>query len=102
MKPMPERSDYRGRGDSFAKRRAPRFPITDCNYQLFSLRRFGGESAGSSAKSFLNISREYFRHEARWNFVAEILLFLAIIATAAVPLINGARAIIHFLHLPVA
>ena len=58
--------------------------------------------SGSSQPSFLNISREYFRSEARRNFLAEVAFFLAIAAILAATFISGARAIIHFLHLPVA
>ena len=64
--------------------------------------RYYGGSAGSSPPSFLNISREYFRSEARRSFLAETAFFLAIVAILATTFISGARAIIHFLHLPAA
>ncbi len=99
MKPIS--NDHRRRGDFRANKRPP-FPITDCNFQAFSLDRYHGGSAGSPAASFLNISREYFRYEARRNFLAEGAFFLAIVAILAVMFISGALAIIHFLHLPAA
>jgi hypothetical protein len=78
------------------------FPAIDCNYQIFSLDRYYGGSTGSSPASFLNISRDYFRREARWNFLAEIAFFLVLGAILIATFIQGARVIIHFLHLPPA
>jgi len=97
MKPNSEANEDRRGTNS-----GTRFPITDCNFQAFSFDRYYGGSAGSSQPSFLNISREYFRYEARRNFIAEVALFLAIAAILAATFISGARAIIHFLHLPAA
>jgi hypothetical protein len=79
-----------------------RFPIIDCNFQASALDRYYGGPAGSSQPSFLNISREYFRYEARRNFLAEAAFFFAIAAILATTFISGARAIIHFLYLPTA
>ena len=78
------------------------FPIIDCNYQSFSLDRYYGGSTGSSPASFLNISRDYFRHEARRNFLAEVAFFLILGAILIATFIEGARVIVHFLHLPPA
>ena len=100
MKPISGGSDCDCRRDrNFCR---CRFPITDCNFQTFSRDRYHGDSAGSSPASFLNISREYFRHEARRNFVVEIVFFLVITAILTVTFISDARAIIQFLHLPAA
>jgi len=82
-------------------RRRP-FPITGCNYQTFSLDRYRGGPTGSSQPSFFNISREYFRHEARRHFLSEIAFFLILAAILAITFVSGARAIIHFLSLPEA
>ena len=102
MKLSSEGSDSR-RGRNFCRRRTgSRFPVTDCNFQAFSPDRYYGGFTGSSQPSFLNISREYFRSEARRNFVAEVAFFLAIAAILAATFISGASAIIHFLHLPAA
>jgi hypothetical protein len=101
MKPNSERNEDR-RGRNSRRRTGSRFPGTDCNFQVFSLDRYYGGSTGSSQPSFLNISREYFRSEARRNLLAEVAFFLAIAAIFAVTFISGASAIIHFLHLPAA
>src|SRR5260370_40065941 len=102
MKPSSAGND--GRRDSIVslRRARSRFPVTDCNFQAFSFDRNYGGSTGSSEPSFLNISREYFRSEARRNFLAEVAFFLAIAAILAATFISDARAIIHFLHLPTA
>jgi hypothetical protein len=100
MKPGSQPHDCRQRGDSFRGRNSRRHPVTDCNYQTLSLDRYRGGSAGNS--SFLNISREYFRTEARRNFIAETIFFLLIGVILAATFISSARAIIHFLHLPAA
>src|SRR5256714_12122506 len=101
MKPNSEGKISRGR--NFLQRRSGfRFPITDCNFQPSPLDRYHGGSTGSSQPSFLNISREYFRSEARRNSLAEAAFFLAIAVILAATFISDARAIIHFLHLPAA
>jgi len=102
MKPSCERNAGRRGGNLRQSRTDPRFPVTDCDFQVFSLDRYYGGSTGSSQPSFLNISREYFRSEARRNFLAEVAFFLAIAAILAATFISDARAIIHFLHLPAA
>jgi hypothetical protein len=102
MKPVAERTDRRAGSDFSLVPKRAEFPIIDCNYQTFSLDRYYGGSTGSSPASFLNISRDYFQREARRNFLAEIGFFLVIAAILAASFIEGARAIIHFLHLPPA
>jgi hypothetical protein len=102
MKPNSERNDGRRSRNFCSRRTGLRFPVTDCNFQASALDRYYGGSTGSSRPSFLNISREYFRSEARRNFLAEVAFFLAIAAILATTFIIGARAIIHFLHLPSA
>jgi hypothetical protein len=102
MKPIAERNHSRnGRHFPTAPRRA-RLPKVEWNYQTFSIDRYYGGSTGSSPRSFLNISRDYFQREARRNFLAEVTFFLVIAAILVAAFIHGARAIIHFLHLPPA
>ena len=103
MKPSSEGNEDR-RGRNFCRwKTGSRFPVIDCNFQVFSPDRYYyGGPTGSSQSSFLNISREYFRYEARRNFLGEVAFFLAIAAILAMTFISGAFAIIRFLHLPVA
>jgi hypothetical protein len=97
MKPSSEANE-----DRRSRNSGTRFPIIDCSFQALPLDRYYGGSTGSSRPSFLNISREYFRYEARRNFLVEVAFFLAIAAILAATFISGARAIIHFLNLPAA
>lgn len=98
MRPSSEEKAFR-RERGFSEQRN-RFPLVDFNFQSFSSGRFYGGSSRSSQSSFLNISRDYFRYEARRNFLAEVAFFIAIIAILAVTFVIGALAIIHFLQLP--
>jgi len=101
MKPTDQRA-ARGDDSGFSSARLRcRFPLVNCNYRVFSLDRFPGGSTGSP-RSFLNISRDYFRREARRNFLAEVAFFLIIVVILAGAFIEGARAIIQFLKLPPA
>lgn len=102
MKPNSERNDDRRSRNFCGRRTGLRFPVIDCNFQASALDRYYGGSTGGSRPSFVNISREYFRSEARRDFLAEVAVFLAIAVILATTFISGARAIIHFLHLPAA
>jgi hypothetical protein len=102
MKPIAESWDRRSVSDFPSTSKRTTFPKVDYHYQAFSLDRFHSGSTGSSPASFLNISRDYFQREARRNFLAEVAFFLVIAAILVATFIHGARAIIHFLHLPAA
>ena len=97
MKPTAERTD-RVDGVGFS---SGRFPLTDFNYQTFSLDRFkGGGHGGERSSSFFDISRDYFQREVRRNFLVELAFFLVMAAVLAGTVVQGARIIIHFLQLP--
>ena len=84
-------------------RLAPPFPVLDSNYQTpFPLDRFYGGPSENRHASFLNISREYFRYEARRYFLAEAAFFLVFAAALALTFVSGAIVIIQFLNLPEA
>ncbi|HEV2965765.1 MAG TPA: hypothetical protein VGW97_02545 [Chthoniobacterales bacterium] len=102
MKPIAERLGRRSRGDFSLISKRTNFPTIDCNYQAFSLDRYHGGADRNHASSFLNISREYFRYEARRNFLVEAAFFLVLTAMLALTFISGALVIIHFLQLPAA
>src|SRR5438105_11143063 len=101
MKPSSRENDN-PRREPFRSRQKRLFPIIDCNYQAFSHHRYYGGSERNPGASFLNISREYFRYEARRNFLVEAAFFLALAAILVLALISGAIVIIHFLNLPEA
>jgi hypothetical protein len=101
MKPIAQSTGRRFTGRS-GSGRCPHFPLVEFNYQAFSLDRFKGGSGEKPQNSFFDISRDYFQHEARRNFLAEVAFFLVLAAILAGTFIEGARVIIHFLHLPPA
>jgi len=74
--------------------RGLRFPITDCNYHAVALGGYSGRCA-KVAPSFLNISRDYFKTEARHQFVEEAVYFAMMIVTTGVALGTSAYAIIQ-------
>ena len=97
MKPTAQQVEHYS-GSNRPSRRE--FPLVDFNYQTFSFERFGG--GDQRPRSFFDISRGYFQHEAGRNFLAEVAFFLVLAAILAGAFIEGALVIIHFLHLPPA
>jgi hypothetical protein len=95
MKPSSSLNRSRDGSVRFARR----FPITDCDYQAPSyIDRSGGHCANIPTPSFRNISRDYFRNEARYTFASEAALFVLIMVTAALAIASGAAAAIDFLR----
>ena len=95
MKPTATADSRRERGERLARLSS----IIDCYYQAPSYIDLGGGHCGNvPGPSFRNISRDYFRHEARYNFASEAALFVMIMATAALAIANGAIAAIDFLR----
>ncbi|MFN2541448.1 MAG: hypothetical protein ABR514_04675 [Chthoniobacterales bacterium] len=89
------------RSDSLPARRCRFFPPIDHNYQQIGFGRYNGGHAGRSKASFLTISRDYFRAEARWSYIAEVFFFAMMVVTAASAVIYGVLVIIRLLGLPV-
>lgn len=71
------------------------FPVTDYNYGSIRLGEFG-RCARSPRPSFVNISRDYFAGEARFDFVIESVVFALVTVTAVPAFIDCARALIEF------
>jgi hypothetical protein len=93
MKPTMQTIDH-------APRRTNRrmLPVTDYHYHTIALGGYRGSCARRSVPSFRHISRDYFAGEDRHYFLAEAFVFSAIMLTAAVPLVNGARAVLHLIR----
>jgi hypothetical protein len=70
-------------------------PQTDYNY---SVGKSGGRCFGSRRPSFRSISQDYFKNEARHSFVGEAALFVVIVMTAAVPIINSVTMLLHLVR----
>jgi hypothetical protein len=72
------------------------FPLVEFSYQPGRLSGYQPRCAKNAARSFRNISSQYFQREARRDFVGEACLFVAIIVTAAAPFFNTASALADF------
>jgi hypothetical protein len=99
MKPIPMTTCDASRRDSFDHMtRRPRSPITDYNYHSVSLGRSSANYARGSARSFWNIAGDYFKNEARRDFLGEAAFFAVIVVTAFLPLISNAHAVMEFVR----
>ena len=88
------------RGGSFDgdKCRSRRSPVTDYNYHSIA---FEGASAGNvhtRARSFWNITGDYYKSEARRDFWGEASLWAVLALTAFLPLISNAHAVMEFVR----
>jgi hypothetical protein len=79
-------------------RKASLLPKTDYSFQAASVANGGGRCFGSRRPSFRAISREYFKNEEPRSFVSEAALFVVIVLTAALPIINSASALVHLVR----
>ena len=75
-----------------------RFPVTDVNYHSIALGSYSSLCAKTKAPSFHSISSAYFKGEACNYFLAEAFVFALILATAALPLFNGAHAVLDLVR----
>lgn len=73
-------------------------PKTDYEFQPDRTADFAGRCEGGSGPSFRGISQDYFKNEARGHFVSEASVFVLMLVTAAVPVIQGARGALHMLR----
>ena len=97
MKPTVGQNNLKKRAD-VAERNAGALPSIDCNYQTVALPSYRGSCLRPRFSSFRNISGEYFRNEARNEFRVEAAAFIAIIITAAIPILNNMHALADFLR----
>jgi hypothetical protein len=88
------------RGSSFElskSKRASR-PLTDYNYHSVHCRNVSGRYAHNCVRSFWNITGDYSKNEARYDFWGEAALWAVLTLTAFLPLISNARAVMEFLR----
>lgn len=81
-----------------SKCRSRRSPVT--NYDYYSV-AFEGSSAlymHARARSFWNITGDYYKTEARQDFWGEASLWLVLALTAFLPLISNAHAVMGFVR----
>jgi len=100
MKPSPLTTYNASRRDSleFAVYKARRSPITDYNYHSVAFEESRTHHVRNSARSFWNITGDYFKNEARQDFFVEAALFAVLAVTAFLPLISNAHALMEFLR----
>jgi hypothetical protein len=72
-----------------------RFPLIDCNYRPMTLDGCQGRCVKTAPPHFWNISGQYFKNEARHDFLVEAVCFAIIIITAAVPLVSATNAVVE-------
>ena len=84
--------------ENLNQRESRTFPKTDYNYQGAGLGDFDARCAGKTSLSFRAISAEYFKSEARQDFVSEAVFFSLIILTAAIPIISSVNALADFVR----
>jgi hypothetical protein len=73
-------------------------PVTDYSYYSVA---FKGSSAGfvhARARSFWNITADYYKREARQDFWGEASLWAVLVLTAFLPLISNAHAVMEFVR----
>ena len=73
------------------------FPMTDSNYYPASADA-RSRCAGACKTSFRAIGRDYFAREAHQHFATEAAAFFLLIMTTALPLFNGANAVVELIR----
>ena len=75
------------------------FPKTDSNYYPASADAGAGSRCPGACKtSFRAIGRDYFAREAHQHFATEAAAFFLLMMTTALPLLNGANAIVRLVR----
>ena len=78
-------------------RNARQFPLVDYHYQSMTLD--GPVSCcAKPTKSLRDISRDYFENEADYDFLSNAAMFGTLIATAVVPIVSGAVAVLDIVR----
>lgn len=100
MKPTVQHSENIGNRaySERSTRRNTGLPRTDFAYHSASVAPLNGRCFSSYGRSFRAISDDYFKTEAPNTFVREAALFAVIVVTAALPLLNGATVLLHFVR----
>jgi hypothetical protein len=76
---------------------ARKFPFVDYHYQTSSLENLTGRCAKLS-NSFRDISRDYFDTEDNHDFLSNAAIFVALIASALVPIVSSASAVVELVR----
>jgi hypothetical protein len=87
MKPRSHTTGRIGIGDIYRP-----FPVVDSAFQSVTLDGSRGGCAKSQKPSFRNISKDYFKNEARHSFLSEAAFFAAIVVISSWPILLSVRA----------
>jgi len=68
------------------------FPVVDWAYQSITLDGYRGNCANTCPSSFRNISKDYFKNEARHSFISEAAFFAAMVVISSWPILLSVRA----------
>jgi hypothetical protein len=79
-------------------RKGSLLPKTDYSFQAASVTNGGGRCFGAHRPSFRAISQDYFKNEEPRSFAGEAAMFVVIVITAALPIINSASALMHLVR----
>ena len=95
MKPTIVTTRKASRRDSFDSAMGSRHgsPISNHNYHSVTFEGFRANCGPTSARSFWNITGDYFKNEARHDLLGEAALFAVVVVTAFLPLITNAHAL---------
>ena len=76
---------------------AGKFPVVDFQYQASSLEDLTGRCSKLS-NSFRDISRDYFESEENNDFLSNVAIFGAMLASALLPIAASASAVVHLVR----
>jgi hypothetical protein len=80
------------------KCRSRRSPVTDYNYHSVAFEGSSARYVHARAQSFWNITGDYYKSEARQDFLGEASLWLVLAVTAFLPLISNAHSLMEFMR----
>ena len=88
------------RRESFDKgeRTSRRSPVIDYNYHSVAFEGSSAHYMHTRARSFWNITGDYYKSEARQDFWGEASLWAVLALTAFLPLISNAHAVMEFVR----
>ena len=99
MKPTLQLQEIPSRRESRSSRHhGAVLPKTDYNFQARMPGDFSGGHGGERKASFRAISSDYFARDARSTFACEATLFGVLVLIVAVPVVDGARGLMQFIH----
>jgi len=98
MKPIFQ-INHRYRSSAHTARVSRVSPKTDFDYQAATLDDVRRRRVEDCKPPFYALSRDYFTREAHLHFASEAVAFCLLMMTTALPLLDGASAVIQLIHL---